>query len=354
MSTTYAAINWNHNKRVYDMLLVAAIAGYLVAFFSIGKAFWPGGSEILILRALGTCAFVLLHVTLCIGPLARLDRRWLPVLYNRRHLGVATFLIGMSHGVFATIYYHGFGNVNPIVSLLGTNTNYLSLVAFPFESLGVLGLTILFIMAATSHDFWQKNLTPSVWKSIHMLVYPAYAALVLHVALGALHSETHFIYFAMLAMGVALVVGLHLYAALIEYRKDDSALRTSSVASPSDDEWYDACSIDEIPNHRACVVCVRGGERIAIFRYDGKISAVTNVCAHQRGPLGEGKIVDGCITCPWHGWNYRPSDGRSPPPFQERISTYRVRIVGHRVWINPQALPPGTPVTPALGTIRHD
>ena len=27
------------------------------------------------------------------------------------------------------------------------------------------------------------------------------------------------------------------------------------------------------------------------------------------GPLGEGKIVDGCITCPWHGFQYRPQDG---------------------------------------------
>ncbi|MCI0638436.1 MAG: Rieske (2Fe-2S) protein, partial [Gemmataceae bacterium] len=82
--------------------------------------------------------------------------------------------------------------------------------------------------------------------------------------------------------------------------------------------------------------------------YDGKISAVTNVCAHQRGPLGEGKIVDGCITCPWHGWEYRPHDGQSPPPFQERIATYRVRVADSRVQVNPHPLPPGTPVEPAL------
>lgn len=348
MSTTYSAINWNHNKRVYDSVLVVAIVGYMIAFCGIGKAIWPGSNEILILRALGTCAFLLLHVTLCIGPLARLDRRWLPVLYNRRHLGVATFALGLSHGVFATIYYHGFGNVNPIVSLLGTNTNYASLVAFPFEILGVIGLTILFLMASTSHDFWQKNLSPSVWKSIHMLVYPAYAALVLHVAFGALHSETHFVYLVMLSMGTLLVVGLHLVTALIERRKDTPNPMEASVAISSEETWLDVCSVVEIPEHRARIACIRGGERIAIFRYEGKISAVTNVCAHQRGPLGEGKIVDGCITCPWHGWNYRPGDGQSPPPFQERIATYRVRIVDQRVWVNPEALPPGTPVAPAL------
>ena len=74
---------------------------------------------------------------------------------------------------------------------------------------------------------------------------------------------------------------------------------------------------------------------------------MTNVCAHQRGPLGEGKIIDGCITCPWHGWQYQPHDGCSPPPFQERIATYQVRVEGRRILLNPDPLPPGTPTPPA-------
>jgi nitrite reductase/ring-hydroxylating ferredoxin subunit len=66
---------------------------------------------------------------------------------------------------------------------------------------------------------------------------------------------------------------------------------------------------------------------------------VANVCAHQQGPLGEGKVIDGCITCPWHGWNYRPGDGCSPPPFQEVVETFPTRIAGNRVWVNPTANP---------------
>jgi hypothetical protein len=45
-------------------------------------------------------------------------------------------------------------------------------------------------MAATSHDFWLKNMTAPVWKRNHMFVYAAYALLVGHVTLGALQSET--------------------------------------------------------------------------------------------------------------------------------------------------------------------
>ena len=57
-----------------------------------------------------------------------------------------------------------------------------------------------------------------------------------------------------------------------------------------------------------------------------QIGALTNLCAHQNGPIGEGRIIDGCVTCPWHGYQYRLADGCAPPPFTEKLATYRVRI----------------------------
>ena len=68
--------------------------------------------------ALGTAALLLLHVILCIGPLCRLDRRFLPLLYNRRHLGVTMFLLALAHGTFSIFQFHALGNLNPLVSLL--------------------------------------------------------------------------------------------------------------------------------------------------------------------------------------------------------------------------------------------
>ncbi|CAG0973467.1 Anthranilate 1,2-dioxygenase ferredoxin subunit [Phycisphaerales bacterium] len=347
MSVGYTWVQWNRHKRVYDAVMVAGAAAYIAAFVVVSRATWTAdhalSDEILLLRALGSCAIVLLHLILCIGPLARLDARFLPLLYNRRHLGVMTFLIALTHGSLAVGYYHGFGVLNPLVSLLTSNTNFLSLTAFPFQVLGLGALIIMFLMAATSHDFWLRNLSASTWKRLHMLVYPAYVLLVAHVALGALQNGRGPSAWICLGLGVCLVVGLHLGGALRELRRD----RGHPVVNPVED-WLDAGPAAGIPANRARTVCTRGGERIAVFRHDGKISAVTNVCAHQGGPLGEGKILDGCITCPWHGWQYRPGDGRSPPPFEEKITTYQVRIIGGRVQVNPRGLPPGTPVQPAL------
>jgi nitrite reductase/ring-hydroxylating ferredoxin subunit len=83
-----------------------------------------------------------------------------------------------------------------------------------------------------------------------------------------------------------------------------------------------------------------------ILRHEGRLSAVTNLCAHQNGPLGEGRVVDGCITCPWHGFQYRLEDGCAPPPFTEKLATYRLRLAGDTVLLDPRPNPPGTRVEP--------
>jgi len=144
-----------------------------------------------------------------------------------------------------------------------------------------------------------------------------------------------------LAAGLATVLGLHLAAAQKEKRLD-----TAAVSAPGDDGYVDAGPVAAIPENRARIILL-AGERVAIFKYDGKISAVSNVCQHQNGPLGEGKIVDGCITCPWHGYQYLPDTGASPPPFGERVPTFNVRVKNGHVWIHPRPNPPGTQTEPA-------
>src|SRR5262249_13830706 len=145
---------------------------YVGVFAGLGSVLFPTATaETLIIRALGTLALLMLHIILAIGPLCRLDRRFLPLLYNRRHLGVVMFVVALGHGAFSIFQFHALGDRNPFVSLLVSNTRFSSAPDFPFELLGALALLILFLMAATSHDFWLHALTPPVWKRMHMGVY---------------------------------------------------------------------------------------------------------------------------------------------------------------------------------------
>lgn len=348
MSLQYVAISWNRQKKVYDVALLSVLTLYLVTFVGIGAWQNPTATaETLLIRALGSAAFLLLNVVLCIGPLARLDRRFLPLLYNRRHLGVTTFLLGLAHGGFSLFQFHALGNVNPLVSLFISNPRYGSLADFPFQALGFFALIILFLMAATSHDFWLRNLSAPVWKRLHMMVYVGYALLVAHIVLGALQVETSPILSAALIIAVAAVVSLHLAAAVRERRIDRAKLQAVG------DGFVEVCKVDRIPEKCATIVSL-AGERVAVFRYDGKISAISNVCQHQNGPLGEGRIIDGCVTCPWHGYQYRPESGAAPPPFKEKIPTFRVKVVGGTVLVHPHPNAPGTYVEPAEITPRQE
>lgn len=336
MGVEYVSVQWNRQKKLYDAVLVGGVAAYLATFGVLTKSLFPWVTdEIMLMRAFGTAAFLLLHVILCIGPLCRLDPKFLPLLYNRRHAGVTMFLLSLIHAVLVIATYHAGSDTNPILSIFVSSPLSPSVIGVPFQPFGFFALIILFLMAATSHDFWLANLSAPVWKSLHMLVYVAYGLLVLHVAFGALQGETSFVYVAATALGLTTVLTLHLTAA----RKE--ADRDRELEAKADEGFIDACGVADIPENRARIVCL-SGERVAIFKYDGKISAVSNVCQHQNGPLGEGKILDGCVTCPWHGYQYLPETGASPPPFVEKVPTFNVQVKNGRVFVHPKPNPAGT------------
>lgn len=341
MSVKYVPVQWNPNKWVYDAVLIAVVAIYIAAFLRLGASMAdvsrPIDAAVLRMRAFGSCAFFMLSAILCIGPLARLDARFLPLLYNRRHFGVLTAAVAWTHATYVYGWYFNFTPFDRMEMLLSANSSFGQILGFPVEALGMFAFLILLILAATSHDFWMSFLGAPLWKRLHLLIYLAYAVIVAHVALGYL-QDTENPTFAMLFSATALgVVGLHVAAARADKLRSDAA------------EWVTVCAPGDIAEDRARIVQLGPKERVAIFRYEGnRFSAVSNACAHQNGPLGEGRILDGCVTCPWHGFQYRMADGCAPAPFTEKIPTYHLRLEGDVLRVGRVANAPGTPVDPVI------
>ena len=343
MSVKYIPVQWNNNKWFYDAVMLAGVALFLYVFLYTSPGILsherPINPQVHNARAFGACAFVMLTAILCIGPLARLDTRFLPLLYNRRHFGVMTLFVAITHASYIVDWYFAFSMSNKYEALLFANTSYGQLVGFPFEVFGIFALLVLFILAATSHDFWMKFLSPPVWKRIHYLIYPAYLSVVAHVSLGILQDQQKHA-FTVIFVGGALAVGiLHLMAALHERRRD-KALQADSA------DWIEVCDLNEMTEGFAKIKLLPDGKRVAVFLMDGQLSAISNACAHQNGPLGEGRIIDCLVTCPWHGFQYDVRNGRSPAPFTEKVPTYNLRLEGTSVQVDPVANPPGTPVDP--------
>ncbi|MEJ0075516.1 MAG: Rieske 2Fe-2S domain-containing protein [Alphaproteobacteria bacterium] len=336
MSAGFKAVQWNRRKIVYDAILVAGVVMFVGTFMTVGALRNPPADAPawigLRIKALGTCAFTMLTIILMIGPLARLSPRFLPLLYNRRHFGVLTFFVALAHAYSVVDWFAVQGATADLMNEMVASPGYGKFIGFPIKALGLTGLSVMFLLAATSHDFWLAFLTPRVWKALHMALYVAYGVLVMHVALGLMQDDRRVFIPILLGGSFALVTVLHLATA---WRERELPQAVS--------DWIPVGTPDAIPDKRARIVVAPDGERIAVFRDGSEIGALTNLCAHQNGPLGEGCILNGLVTCPWHGYEYRLADGCAPPPFTEKLATYRVRLRDGVVEVDPKPLPPGTP-----------
>ena len=130
MSVKYVPVQWNSVKWKYNFILLTAVVGYIIVFLVLGKEMQTLEGkinfQILAARAFGSLAFFMMSFILCIGPLARLDNRFLPLLYNRRHFGVMTLFVAITHAGYVLNWYYGFSaqiNLKHCSSLILTLLN---------------------------------------------------------------------------------------------------------------------------------------------------------------------------------------------------------------------------------------
>jgi nitrite reductase (NADH) small subunit len=75
------------------------------------------------------------------------------------------------------------------------------------------------------------------------------------------------------------------------------------------------------------------GRVIALANVGGTFYAVDNVCLHRGGPLGEGELSGQEVTCPWHGWQYDVTTGKTLMNPAVGVKTYPVEVRGDDVYV---------------------
>lgn len=73
------------------------------------------------------------------------------------------------------------------------------------------------------------------------------------------------------------------------------------------------------------------GRHVAVFRLDDGLHALDNLCLHRAGPLCDGPVDNGVVTCPWHGWSYDIRSGTLTQDPRVGVDTYEVRVEGEEV-----------------------
>lgn len=77
-----------------------------------------------------------------------------------------------------------------------------------------------------------------------------------------------------------------------------------------------------------------GGKHIALFNIEGTYYAIDDTCTHKGGPLSEGEVEGGKVTCPWHGAIFDVITGEVVrPPAPVGVSRYNVRVAGDDIEI---------------------
>ena len=80
------------------------------------------------------------------------------------------------------------------------------------------------------------------------------------------------------------------------------------------------------------------GIPLLVVRDGGQVRVLADRCSHRGGPLSEGEIEDGCVTCPWHGSRFRLADGsveRGPAAYPQ--PALDVRVSGGKVEVRDRA-----------------
>jgi nitrite reductase/ring-hydroxylating ferredoxin subunit/multimeric flavodoxin WrbA len=115
---------------------------------------------------------------------------------------------------------------------------------------------------------------------------------------------------------------------------DATARGRGEIAMAGEENWADIGATEELSKTPLTRLKAQNRD-IAISFRDGQFGAVSNVCNHAGGPLGEGRLDGEYIICPWHNWKFHRCSGVGEPGFEEdRVPAYPVKVENGRLLVN--------------------
>ena len=79
-----------------------------------------------------------------------------------------------------------------------------------------------------------------------------------------------------------------------------------------------------------------GDDSYAICNAGGELHALTGICPHAGGPIGQGNLQDNLVVCPWHEWAYDCRTGENDYDPDIKLDRFAVKAEGDDILLDPQ------------------
>ncbi len=116
-------------------------------------------------------------------------------------------------------------------------------------------------------------------------------------------------------------------------RTERASIRETSMTQAENSAWTRVAALDGVPTDEGLPVECEGKE-LVLFRTDDGIACLEDSCPHRGAALSEGKVRDGEIICPWHGWRFVLDSGEcSTLPGSMPAKTFTVRVESNEIFV---------------------
>lgn len=98
------------------------------------------------------------------------------------------------------------------------------------------------------------------------------------------------------------------------------------------DGWVLVGTVDDLPELEGRRTTI-DGHRVAVFRLLDGFAAIDAECPHKQGPLQDGLVADGCVTCPLHDRRIDLQTGEVLGHAGESVAVHEVHVDGADLWV---------------------
>ncbi len=97
-------------------------------------------------------------------------------------------------------------------------------------------------------------------------------------------------------------------------------------------QFTKVATLKDLPAGSAMAVEI-AGKSLALYNVGGSVFATDNTCPHRGGPLGEGDLEEGIVTCPWHAFQYDVKSGKCLTNAALSVPCHAVRLDGDNILV---------------------